>query len=158
MSFEDKNFDFPNNDLFQIQDYLLEKNIGINLRLDKHAIQSDSCSNTNKNNFLMAFYNNKKDKIDFNNNFSELQTSSNHVCSMRSYSCDFEGCNRSFTSSHGLKYHKKHGHIEFKTFERRPYICQVPGCTKSYKNNNGLKYHIIHAHPDLDLDINSYSQ
>lgn len=137
--------------LFKAQDYLLEKGIGLDLQLEEGTIQKTPTV-TNTINMLTASLI-KTEHIDFSTNtFAELQTSSNHVFSMRSYVCDKEGCNKTFTSSHGLEYHKKHGHFEFKTLERRPYICQVPGCNKSYKNNNGLKYHVTHGHKDIPME------
>ncbi|KAL6120860.1 hypothetical protein NUSPORA_02334 [Nucleospora cyclopteri] len=83
---------------------------------------------------------------------SEITTFSNRVVSLRSFVCTIKNCNKSFTSSFGLKYHMDHGHLETKAIEKRPYICHVPGCSKSYKNNNGLKYHVLHAHSDKTSD------
>lgn len=127
------------------QDYLKHKRVTPDTN-----VSSEECDAING--APLIFTMEKSDKIDFSIfSHDELSTNSNNVFSMRSYVCDVEGCNKTFTSSHGLKYHKAHGHIEFKTFERRPYICQVPGCSKSYKNNNGLKYHILHAHTEAKI-------
>ncbi|OQS53663.1 hypothetical protein EHP00_1105 [Ecytonucleospora hepatopenaei] len=137
--------------LFEVQDYLLRENIGINLDLDIGNLQKTQARGSAFE--VISMGQEKTNAIDFaSSTFTELSTNSNRVYSMRSYTCDHEGCTKSFTSTHGLEYHKKHGHFEHKTFERRPYICQVAGCTKRYKNNNGLKYHIIHAHKDIDFD------
>ncbi|KAI5149186.1 juxtaposed with another zinc finger protein 1 [Enteropsectra breve] len=65
----------------------------------------------------------------------------------RKHICPKPGCNKSYTSSHGLKYHLEHGHIKEKENAYKPFICNVKKCQKAYRNSNGLKYHMSKAHP-----------
>lgn len=64
----------------------------------------------------------------------------------RKHTCTHPGCNKSYTSSHGLKYHLSHGHSKEKENVYKPFVCTVPKCGKSYRNSNGLKYHMANAH------------
>lgn len=70
----------------------------------------------------------------------------NTVASERKHVCTKPGCNKSYTSSHGLKYHLMHGHSKEKENAYRPFVCDRPGCNKSYRNSNGLKYHLEKKH------------
>ncbi|EED44559.1 transcriptional repressor, predicted [Enterocytozoon bieneusi H348] len=67
----------------------------------------------------------------------------------RKHVCTKPGCNKSYTSSHGLKYHIAHGHSKEKENAYKPFSCPVANCGKTYRNSNGLKYHMskIHKHP-----------
>lgn len=67
----------------------------------------------------------------------------------RRHVCPRPGCNKSYTSSHGLKYHLNHGHSKEKENIYKPFICPFDVCGKSYRNSNGLKYHMAKAH-DVD--------
>jgi len=71
---------------------------------------------------------------------------SNATSSERKHICTHSGCNKSYTSSHGLKYHLLHGHSKEKENVYKPFICTIPKCGKSYRNSNGLKYHMANAH------------
>ncbi|ORD94505.1 Z394 [Enterospora canceri] len=66
----------------------------------------------------------------------------------RKHVCSKPGCNKSYTSSHGLKYHMAHGHSKEKENAYKPFVCPVANCGKTYRNSNGLKYHMskIHKH------------
>lgn len=66
----------------------------------------------------------------------------------RKHVCTRPGCNKSYTSSHGLKYHMAHGHSKEKENAYKPFVCPVANCGKTYRNSNGLKYHMgkIHKH------------
>ncbi|EED43886.1 transcriptional repressor, predicted [Enterocytozoon bieneusi H348] len=167
--FQQNGSHFDEKSLFKAQDYLLQQGVESNHLFGLEFIETIK---NDRNSFMSLIYldnntidndlkNNKVDFYTYSNHLlfdhKNFTTNSNHVFSMKNYICDINGCQKTFTSSYGLKYHKIHGHIQLKTFERRPYICQVPGCSKSYKNNNGLKYHIIHAHNDLKLNYNYYS-
>lgn len=66
--------------------------------------------------------------------------------SERKHTCTHPGCNKSYTSSHGLKYHLLHGHSKDKENVYKPFICTIPKCNKAYRNSNGLKYHMANAH------------
>lgn len=65
--------------------------------------------------------------------------------SRRRYICLIEGCEKIYTSSHGLNYHRVHGHID-KDESDKPYPCVYQRCNRRYKNPNGLKYHIMSTH------------
>lgn len=77
---------------------------------------------------------------------TENQDVSNFSASERKHMCMHDNCNKSYTSSHGLKYHLLHGHSKEKENIYKPFVCVVPGCNKSYRNSNGLKYHMANAH------------
>lgn len=64
----------------------------------------------------------------------------------RKHVCPKPGCNKSYTSSHGLKYHLNHGHNKDKENIYKPFVCTVQDCGKSYRNSNGLKYHMTKVH------------
>lgn len=64
----------------------------------------------------------------------------------RKHVCPRPGCKKSYTSSHGLKYHLNHGHSKDKENVYKPFVCTVEDCSKSYRNSNGLKYHMSKAH------------
>ncbi|KAL6121485.1 hypothetical protein NUSPORA_01588 [Nucleospora cyclopteri] len=64
----------------------------------------------------------------------------------RKHVCSKPGCNKSYTSSHGLKYHMLHGHSKEKENAYKPFVCNIPSCGKTYRNSNGLKYHMSKAH------------
>lgn len=66
--------------------------------------------------------------------------------SERKHVCTHQGCHKSYTSSHGLKYHLLHGHNKDKENVYKPFVCTVPKCGKAYRNSNGLKYHMANAH------------
>lgn len=81
--------------------------------------------------------------------YSELSNedhSSNGTGSERKHTCTHAGCNKSYTSSHGLKYHLVHGHSKDKENVYKPFVCTVSKCEKAYRNSNGLKYHMANAH------------
>ncbi|RVD92925.1 C2H2-type DNA- Zinc finger protein [Tubulinosema ratisbonensis] len=61
------------------------------------------------------------------------------------YKCAELGCEKIYTSLHGLKYHREKGHLS-SDYDKKPYICAKTGCKKRYKNSNGLKYHLEHYH------------
>lgn len=65
----------------------------------------------------------------------------------RKHVCTRPGCNKSYTSSHGLKYHMTHGHSKDKENVYKPFMCSIGRCDKAYRNSNGLKYHMAKAHP-----------
>lgn len=67
--------------------------------------------------------------------------------SERRHVCTRPGCNKSYTSSHGLKYHMTHGHSKEKENVYKPFVCPISKCGKTYRNSNGLKYHMTKAHP-----------
>lgn len=73
--------------------------------------------------------------------------SSTQNTSERRHVCPKAGCNKSYTSSHGLKYHMTHGHSKDKENVYKPFVCHIPKCGKTYRNSNGLKYHMAKAHP-----------
>lgn len=62
----------------------------------------------------------------------------------RKHVCSYPNCNKSYTSSHGLKYHLIHVHNKENIY--KPFVCGVPNCDKSFRNSNGLKYHMTHSH------------
>lgn len=64
----------------------------------------------------------------------------------RKHVCPRPGCNKSYTSSHGLKYHMTHGHSKDKENVYKPFVCHIGSCRKAYRNSNGLKYHVSKAH------------
>ncbi|KAM0681409.1 hypothetical protein GINT2_000611 [Glugoides intestinalis] len=66
--------------------------------------------------------------------------------SERKHTCQHPGCTKSYTSSHGLKYHQAHGHSKDKENVYKPFVCSIPKCGKAYRNSNGLKYHMANAH------------
>lgn len=66
--------------------------------------------------------------------------------SERKHVCTHPGCHKSYTSSHGLKYHLLHGHNKDKENIYKPFVCTVPKCGKAYRNSNGLKYHMANSH------------
>lgn len=76
---------------------------------------------------------------------NELQSSLG-TGSDRKHTCTHSGCNKSYTSSHGLKYHLIHGHSKDKENVYKPFVCTVSKCGKAYRNSNGLKYHMANAH------------
>lgn len=78
---------------------------------------------------------------------SETHEGSNLSASERKHVCGHADCNKSYTSSHGLKYHLLHGHSKDKENVYKPFVCTVPKCTKAYRNSNGLKYHMANVHP-----------
>ncbi len=73
--------------------------------------------------------------------------SSNFTVPDRKHVCNKPGCTKSYTSSHGLKYHLQHGHSKEKENVYKPFVCNVGNCEKAYRNSNGLKYHMAKAHP-----------
>jgi hypothetical protein len=75
---------------------------------------------------------------------SEAREGSNGSSSERKHICGHANCNKSYTSSHGLKYHLLHGHNKENIY--KPFVCNVPKCDKSFRNSNGLKYHMTHSH------------
>lgn len=83
--------------------------------------------------------------LDASDSVRELENS-NATSSERKHICSHAGCNKSYTSSHGLKYHLLHGHSKEKENVYKPFICTVPKCGKAYRNSNGLKYHMANAH------------
>ena len=54
----------------------------------------------------------------------------------RKQTCTHPGCNKSFTSSHGLKYHLVHAHSKDKENVYKPFVCTVAECEKAYRNSN----------------------
>lgn len=64
----------------------------------------------------------------------------------KKYACTFIGCDKEYTSSFGLKYHLKKGHLSEKLNVLKPFSCKENGCNKTYKNSNGLKYHMKIVH------------
>ncbi|KAI4291894.1 hypothetical protein PAPHI01_1168 [Pancytospora philotis] len=76
------------------------------------------------------------------------QEISTHSAQDRKHVCPRPGCNKSYTSSHGLKYHMTHGHSKDKENVYKPFVCQIGSCQKAYRNSNGLKYHMSKAHPN----------
>lgn len=71
---------------------------------------------------------------------------SNITSADRKHVCTHPGCSKSYTSSHGLKYHLLHGHSKEKENVYKPFVCTIPKCGKAYRNSNGLKYHMANAH------------
>ena len=71
----------------------------------------------------------------------------NNNSSDKKHRCPRPGCNKAYTSNHGLKYHLLNGHKTEKTAVIKPYACSIPGCGKTYRNSNGLKYHMGKEHP-----------
>jgi hypothetical protein len=79
-------------------------------------------------------------------NSHEQESGSLGTGSDRKHTCTFSGCNKSYTSSHGLKYHLIHGHSKDKENVYKPFVCTISKCGKAYRNSNGLKYHMANAH------------
>lgn len=75
------------------------------------------------------------------------QESSTYNVPDRKHVCNRPGCKKSYTSSHGLKYHLMHGHNKDKENVYKPFVCSIGKCEKAYRNSNGLKYHMAKAHP-----------
>mmetsp|Transcript_22012 Transcript_22012/g.47970 ORF Transcript_22012/g.47970 Transcript_22012/m.47970 type:complete len:116 (-) Transcript_22012:335-682(-) len=74
----------------------------------------------------------------------------------RPFTCEVEGCEKSYPSSGGLHQHKRNKHPELivprgshgsNTY--RKYSCQVEGCEKSYDTSAGLYQHKKAKHPEL---------
>ncbi|ELA41678.1 uncharacterized protein VICG_01311 [Vittaforma corneae ATCC 50505] len=85
------------------------------------------------------------DVQDYSDQTRDFETSSGNG-SERKHTCTHPGCNKSYTSSHGLKYHLLHGHSKDKENVYKPFVCTIPKCGKAYRNSNGLKYHMANAH------------
>lgn len=83
-------------------------------------------------------------QINDSSDHSETKEGSNGSSSERKHTCGHANCNKSYTSSHGLKYHLMHGHNKENIY--KPFVCTVPNCEKSFRNSNGLKYHMTHTH------------
>lgn len=91
------------------------------------------------------------DMVQEASNHSEEPESSIGTGSDRKHSCTHPGCNKSYTSSHGLKYHLMHGHSKEKENVYKPFVCTVSKCEKAYRNSNGLKYHMANAHSRTNM-------
>lgn len=63
----------------------------------------------------------------------------------RTFKCNFDTCEKMFTSAYGLKYHLENGHNKKYDTEKK-YACEISNCGRRYKNPNGLKYHKKHEH------------
>lgn len=85
------------------------------------------------------------DLPEYSENTREFEGSSANS-SERKHMCTHLGCSKSYTSSHGLKYHLTHGHSKDKENVYKPFICTIPKCGKAYRNSNGLKYHMANVH------------
>ncbi|OQS55722.1 hypothetical protein EHP00_448 [Ecytonucleospora hepatopenaei] len=107
-----------------------------------------------------AFTHPKKDVCfnfdEFMNDLSNTETlyeyedpSNTLSASERKHVCPKPGCNKSYTSSHGLKYHMAHGHSKEKENAYKPFVCPIQNCSKTYRNSNGLKYHMSKMHKHL---------
>ncbi|KAI5169350.1 hypothetical protein PAEPH01_0639 [Pancytospora epiphaga] len=86
--------------------------------------------------------------VDVTDSPQELEVPGYTVIQDRRHVCPRPGCNKSYTSSHGLKYHMTHGHSKDKENVYKPFVCTVGTCDKAYRNSNGLKYHMAKAHPN----------
>lgn len=84
---------------------------------------------------------NQIDILEENNDFARKMIKE----TAKVYKCFENGCEKIYTSLHGLKYHSEKGHLPSDQ-EKKPYICAKTGCKKRYKNSNGLKYHLEHFH------------
>lgn len=73
-------------------------------------------------------------------------SSSNSAVIARKHVCPRPGCKKSYTSSHGLKYHMLNGHSKEKEEVYKPFVCNIGNCDKAYRNSNGLKYHMDKVH------------
>lgn len=82
---------------------------------------------------------------EYSDHSRELESSAG-TGSDRKHTCTHPGCNKSYTSSHGLKYHLVHGHSKEKENVYKPFVCTIAKCGKAYRNSNGLKYHMANAH------------
>lgn len=71
------------------------------------------------------------------NGLTEEQVNEQHVCAR---------CEKTYTSSYGLKYHIEHGHTKEKEDAYKPYCCPVDECRKTYRSTNRLKYHMAKRH------------
>jgi zinc finger protein 143/76 len=67
----------------------------------------------------------------------------------RPFKCDFDGCNKSFTTSYSHK-----SHIRTHTNER-PYICSMDACNKGFKTSGDLQKH-RRTHTGLKLMLLLY--
>merc|ERR1711925_62845 len=116
-----------NNFLLYLAEVAIEK---------KYLKSSDSSTSTEINDFVK---------------FSPRQSKSTEYVTKtfkRQYVCREPGCSKTYTSNHGLQYHKKNGHT-CKDRRTKPYKCEYKNCDRTYKNVNGLKYHNRVAHNEL---------
>ncbi|KAL1916409.1 uncharacterized protein VTP21DRAFT_5600 [Calcarisporiella thermophila] len=64
------------------------------------------------------------------------------------------GCEKTFKSSNGLKYHQRQGSCSDDA--DKPFACLMPLCPARFKSMNGVRYHIKHSHIHyLDALINT---
>ncbi|KAF7703874.1 Zinc finger C2H2 protein [Cucumispora dikerogammari] len=130
-----------------IQENRLNKSIG---RKYKYLINPTENTNIAEKSYKENFsqYENTPASTSDNEMGDPYSTNSESRTYKRQYVCHEYGCDKSYTSNHGLQYHKKHGHNS-KDESTKPYKCPHKSCGRAYKNVNGLKYHMRVEHDEI---------
>lgn len=89
--------------------------------------------------------------------FSRPYRLKNHIAThhegQKPYSCDFEDCNKSYSSQSHLIRHKKVAHTDESAVNTETEVmCSVEGCSMVCANNYTLKKHINNVHTDLPFE------
>lgn len=142
-----------NNFLLYLAEIIIQESKNNKLNNKKYK-SSQLNSHLNINNYEKSQkenYLNNENSLTYSetNDFSDLYNQqSDNKNYKRQYICHEIGCNKSYTSNHGLQYHKKNGHIS-KDESDKPFKCKHKNCGRAYKNVNGLKYHTRVEHDEL---------
>ncbi|XP_054161639.1 zinc finger protein 62-like [Oppia nitens] len=107
------------------------------------------CGKRFKSNYLLRYHQTKHQSIRQHKcqvcgkQFKSIKAQTHHYSlhhQQMDYTCDYDGCNETFTIKHLYLKHRK-SHVKDNN-NPRPHACEWPGCDRRFKSNAEMTYHM----------------